>query len=64
MVALGATGYGCLIAGTMVQTYSGRGPLDVGLITSAFGVLGLGLLAASALVSLAGLRPAHVAARA
>ncbi|HKG52189.1 MAG TPA: hypothetical protein VKB14_17295 [Actinomycetales bacterium] len=64
MVALGATGYGCVIAGTMVQTYSGRGPLDVGLITSAFGVLGLGLLAASALVSLVGLRSAHVAARA
>jgi len=55
VVALGATGYVVLIASTMVQTYGGHGPLDLGVVTSALALVGLGLLAASALMALGGL---------
>lgn len=60
VVALGAAGYGCLIASTMVQTYAGRRPLDLWLVTSGFALVGLGLLAASALVAVSGFRSAPV----
>jgi hypothetical protein len=55
VVALGAAGYSGLIASTMVQTYDGRGPLDLGIITASLALIGLGLLAASALIALRGL---------
>ncbi len=55
IVGLGALGYTGLVASTMVQTFSGRGPLDLSLVASALAVLGLGLLGASALVALRGL---------
>jgi hypothetical protein len=54
-VGLGALGYAGLVASTMVQTFSGRGPLDLSLVASALAVLGLGLLGASAVVALRGL---------
>jgi hypothetical protein len=55
IVALGAAGYVGLIASTMVQTYSGRGPLDPGLVSSLLALVGVGLLAASGLFVLRGL---------
>lgn len=54
VVVLAAAGYTGLIAATMVQTYGGRGPLDLGPASSAAAVLGLGLLAASALMAVRG----------
>lgn len=54
-VALGAAGYAGLIASTMLQTYRGRGPLDLDLASSALAVAGIGLLVASAVVALRGL---------
>jgi hypothetical protein len=36
----------------MVQTYGGRGPLDVGVLTSVFALGGVALLALSALTAL------------
>lgn len=68
VVALGAAGYAGLIASTMVQTYDGRGPLDLGLLAAALALVGLAMLAASALVALQGLRTrprpsTHVSAR-
>lgn len=55
VVALGATGYACLIASTMAQTYDGRRPLDLGVVAGILALIGLGLLAASALIALRGL---------
>jgi hypothetical protein len=55
IVALGAAGYAVLIASTMVQTYDGRGPLDLSLLTSVLALVGLGLLAAAGLIALRGL---------
>jgi len=55
VVALGAVGYLGLIASTMVQTYDGRGPLDLGAAAALLAVIGIGLLAASALIALRGL---------
>ncbi len=55
VVALGAAGYVGLIASSMVQTYGGRGPLDLGVVTSALALVGLGLLAGSALIAARGL---------
>ncbi|MDQ3155764.1 MAG: hypothetical protein M3Q98_03430 [Actinomycetota bacterium] len=52
VVALGATGYACLIASTMVQTYDGRRPLDLGVLAGILVLIGLGLLATSALIAL------------
>ena len=51
VVAVGAAGYACLIGATMVQTYGGRGPLDVGVVTSVFALSGVALLAVSALTA-------------
>lgn len=55
IVALGTTGYAALIASTLVQTYSGRGPLEVGVVSSLLAVVGLAMLLASAAVALRGL---------
>jgi len=54
IVALGAAGYVGLIASTMVQTYAGRGPLDLGVTTSLLALVGLVLLATSGLLALLG----------
>jgi hypothetical protein len=64
IVALGATGYAGLIASTMVQTYSGRGPLDLGVVTSVLALVGLGLLGAGALWALRELGPRLLEAQA
>jgi hypothetical protein len=55
VVALGASGYAALIASTMVQTYDGRGPLDLDVVTSALALAGLAILAAAAVIALRGL---------
>jgi hypothetical protein len=63
IVGVGAAGYGALIASTTVQAYDGRGPLDLGVVTSLLALAGLGLLAAAALIVLRGLRSVAVAPR-
>jgi hypothetical protein len=55
IVGLGALGYTALIASTMVQTFSGRGPLDLSVVASALALLGLVLLGAGAFFALRGL---------
>lgn len=55
IVLLGALGYVGLIASTLVQMVSGRGPVDLVVAASALGLLGLGLLGASAFFALRGL---------
>ena len=55
IVLLGAMGYVGLIASTLVQMFAGRGPLDLVVSASALGLLGLGLLGASAFFALRGL---------
>jgi hypothetical protein len=62
VVAVGTAGYLALIAATMVQTYGGRGPLDLGLATTVLAALGLALLAASALDAVANALPLRSAA--
>jgi hypothetical protein len=54
ILAVGAAGYCALIASTLVQTYSGRGPLDINAVSSTLALLGLGLLLASAVLALRG----------
>ena len=54
ILAVGAAGYATLIASTVVQTYSGRSPLDLGILSSVIAVVGLGLLAVSAGFALRG----------
>jgi hypothetical protein len=54
IVALAALGYLALITASMLQTYAGRGPLDPSLTSSIAVLVGLALLAASALVTLRG----------
>jgi len=63
VVAIGTTGYAALIASTAVQTYSGRGPLDLGVVSSVLALVGLGVLATAGVLALRGLRspaPARV----
>jgi len=55
VVALGTAGYAVMISATMVQTYGGRGPLDVGLVPVLLALVGLTLLVASVLATLRGL---------
>lgn len=55
VVALGTVGYACLITATMVQTYGGRSPLDVGVVPVVLALIGFALLVASALIALRGL---------
>lgn len=57
VLALGAAGYAVLITSTMVQTYGGRGPLDVDVTTSLLALVGIGLLGTSALIALRGIIP-------
>jgi hypothetical protein len=55
IVGLGALGYAGLVASTMVQTFGGRGPLDLSVVASALALLGVGLLGVSAWAALHGL---------
>lgn len=55
VVALGALGYACLIVSTFLQTYSGRNPLDLTFAASAVALIGLVILAVSALTAIRGL---------
>ena len=52
VVALGTVGYAVMITATMVQTYGGRGPLDVGLVPVLLALIGLTLLLVSVLATL------------
>jgi hypothetical protein len=54
VVALGATGYAALIAATMAQTYSGRSPLDLTVVSTVLAVAGLAVLVTSGLIALRG----------
>ena len=54
-VGLATIGYCALIAATMVQTYDGRSPLDLGLGSSVVTLAGLALLVASGWIALRGL---------
>ena len=55
VVALGAAGYAALIAATMVQTYAGRSPLDVGTLAASLAVAGVALLVTTAVIAVRGL---------
>ena len=55
IVALGAVGYAVLIASTLVQTYDGRGPLDLSPLTSTLALLGIATLAIAGLLALRGI---------
>ena len=55
VVALGTVGYAFMITATMVQTYGGRSPLDVGVVPFVLALCGFALLVASALIALRGL---------
>jgi len=57
IVALAAGGYGLLIISTMVQTYSGRAPFDLGPAPVVLALGGLGVLAAAWWMALRGLGP-------
>ena len=57
LVALGAVGYAVLIASTLVQTYDGRGPLDLSPLTSVLALIGIAILAGVGVVTLNGIRP-------
>ncbi len=59
IVALGAAGYAVLIASTLVQTYDGRGPLDLSPLTSVLALIGLVVLGAAGVIALNGVRPAN-----
>jgi hypothetical protein len=55
IVALGAVGYAVLIASTLVQTYDGRGPLDLSPLTTALALIGIATLATAGTQALRGL---------
>lgn len=54
VVALGAVGYGLLIAATMTQTYAGRAPLSLGVVSSTLALMGVAVLAVTAVITLRG----------
>jgi hypothetical protein len=54
IIALGAIGYGGLIASTMVQTYAGLAPLQLGTLALALAVSGLAVLIVCAIVTIRG----------
>jgi hypothetical protein len=54
ILSMGAAGYTALITSTMAQAYAGRSPLDLGALSSALALLGLGLLLVSAAFALRG----------
>ena len=53
-LCVGASGYVCLVVAAMLQTYRGRGPLELDLGSAAVAALGVALLAACAFVALRG----------
>jgi len=55
IVALGAVGYALVVASAMTQTYSGRAPLDLGLVSTVLALAGLAVLVGCAVVALRGL---------
>lgn len=55
IVSLAAVGYGLVIASTGLQAYAGRAPLDLDVTSTALAVVGLVLMAASAVLALRGL---------
>lgn len=59
VLAIGAAGYTALISSTMVQTYSGRSPIELGILASTLAVLGLGLLAVSVGLALRAVAARH-----
>lgn len=56
ILAVGAAGYAVLIASTAVQTYQGGAPLDLGLLTSALALIGVGLLVTSGVLAVRSLQ--------
>lgn len=54
VVAIGIFGYAVLIASTMVQTYGGHAPLDLGTVVVLLALSGLAILAVTGLVALRG----------
>ena len=56
ILAVGAAGYAVLIASTAVQTYRGEAPLDLGVLTSALAMVGIGLLVISGILALRSLQ--------
>ena len=52
IVGLGAVGYGALIASTMLQTYAGRGPLDLDATSTVLALVGVVLLVTCAFIAL------------
>jgi hypothetical protein len=52
IIGLGAMGYGALIASTLLQAYGGRSPLDLDATSTVLAVVGVGALAASAIMTL------------
>jgi hypothetical protein len=59
VLAIGAAGYTALISSTMVQTYSGRSPLDLGILASTLVLLGLGFIVVSVGVALRAVAARH-----
>lgn len=55
IVSMAAIGYGLVIASTGLQAYAGRSPLDLDITTTALALVGLALMAVSALLALRGL---------
>ncbi|MGH3457526.1 hypothetical protein [Aeromicrobium sp.] len=55
IVSVGAVGYAAIIMSTMVQAYAGHAPLDFTMTSTAFAIVGLALLATSAVLALSGL---------
>jgi hypothetical protein len=55
VVGMAAAGYGLVIASTGLQAYAGRSPLDLDVTTAALALVGLALMAVSALLALRGL---------
>jgi hypothetical protein len=56
VLAIGATGYAVLIASTFVQTYGGDAPLDLGLLSAALALVGVGLLVTSGVLAVRSVR--------
>jgi len=52
IVGLGAVGYGAIIASTMLQTYAGRGPLDLDATSTVLALLGVALLLTCGFIAL------------
>ena len=55
IVSMAAVGYGLVIASTGLQAYAGRAPLDLVITTTVLALVGLALMAVSAVLALRGL---------